>query len=109
MTGIASAEAGTTIFSEADAPDLAHVPDHLRRELTEALSGRPRVRFVAGELPPRGNRSLVTGLEMCAAWQDGLPVAFCYPVVQTETLWDVSIDTLEAIAIAAWAHAPRAA
>ena len=32
---------------------------------------------------------------MCAAWQDGLPVAFCYPVVQTETLWDVSIDTLE--------------
>jgi len=25
-----------------------------------------------------------------------LPVAFCYPVVQTETLGDVSIDTLEA-------------
>jgi hypothetical protein len=89
------AETGTTIFSEADAPDLSHVPDHLRTELTEALSGRPRVRFVAGELPPRGNLSLVTGLEMCAAWQDGLPVAFCYPVVQTETLWDVSIDTLE--------------
>jgi GNAT superfamily N-acetyltransferase len=25
-----------------------------------------------------------------------LPVAFCYPVFETETLWDVSVDTLEA-------------
>ena len=92
----ANAEAGTTIFTEADAPDLSHVPDHLRTELIEALYGRPRVRFLAGELPPRGDQALVTGLEMCATWDAGLPVAFCYPVVQTETLWDVSIDTLEA-------------
>jgi hypothetical protein len=90
----ASAEAGTTIFSEANAPDLTHVPEHLRVELLEALSGRPRVRFVAGDLPPATESSLGRGLEMCAAWADGLPVAFCYPVVQTETLWDVSIDTL---------------
>ena len=26
---------------------------------------------------------------------DGRPVSFCYPVWRTETLWDVSIDTLE--------------
>jgi hypothetical protein len=90
----ASAETGTTIFTEADAPDLTHVPEHLRLELIDALSGRPRVRFVAGELPPASESSLVNGLEICAAWADGLPVAFCYPVVQTETLWDVSIDTL---------------
>ena len=92
----ASAEAGTTIFTRVDAPDLSHVTEHLHSELTEALWGRPVVRFLAGELPPRGNLSLVTDLEMCAAWDGGLPVAFCYPVVQTETLWDVSIDTLEA-------------
>jgi RimJ/RimL family protein N-acetyltransferase len=32
---------------------------------------------------------------MAAVWADGRPVSFCYPVWQTETLWDVSIETLE--------------
>ena len=31
---------------------------------------------------------------MAAVWADGRPVSFCYPVWQTETRWDVSIDTL---------------
>ena len=44
--------------------------------LDQALYGRPRVRFLAGELPPRGDQALVTGLEMCATWDAGLPVAF---------------------------------
>jgi GNAT superfamily N-acetyltransferase len=26
---------------------------------------------------------------------DDLPVSFCYPVWRTESLWDVSIDTIE--------------
>ena len=33
---------------------------------------------------------------MAAVWADGRPVSFCYPVWQTETLWDVSIETLPA-------------
>jgi RimJ/RimL family protein N-acetyltransferase len=32
---------------------------------------------------------------MAAVWAEGRPVSFCYPVWQTETLWDVSIQTLE--------------
>jgi predicted GNAT family acetyltransferase len=32
---------------------------------------------------------------MAAVWADGRPVSFCYPVWQTETLWDVSIETLD--------------
>jgi hypothetical protein len=104
-----SAESGTTLFTEADAPDLSHVPDHLRTELIEALFGRPRVRFLPGELPPRGNLSLISGLEMYAAWDGGLPVAFCYPVMQTETLWVCRSIRWRRIAAAAWAPAPRAA
>ena len=46
-------------------------------------SSRSHVRFVGGVTVP-----------MAAVWADGRPVAFCYPVWQTETQWDVSIDTL---------------
>jgi RimJ/RimL family protein N-acetyltransferase len=31
---------------------------------------------------------------VAATWADGRPVAFCYPVLQTERWWDVSVDTL---------------
>jgi len=32
---------------------------------------------------------------IAAAFVDGQPVSFCYPGSVTETLWDISIDTLE--------------
>jgi RimJ/RimL family protein N-acetyltransferase len=34
--------------------------------------------------------------EIAASFANGRPVAFCYASAQTETLWDVGIDTLEA-------------
>jgi RimJ/RimL family protein N-acetyltransferase len=89
-------EDATTIFRGTNAPDLSHVPEALRAELRAALSGRPSVRFSGGQIPAGEAGPLAPDLEMSAAWADGLPVSFCYPVVQTETLWDVSIDTLEA-------------
>ncbi|HEX2457536.1 MAG TPA: GNAT family N-acetyltransferase [Vicinamibacterales bacterium] len=85
----------TRIFMLNDAPALAHLPDDLQREIAEALRGMPLARFgdriqPAGPLdrPPRP-------LPVAAAWADGVPVSFCYPVVQSERFWDVSIDTLE--------------
>lgn len=32
---------------------------------------------------------------VAAAVVSGVPVSFCYPVWTTESLWDVSIDTVE--------------
>lgn len=34
--------------------------------------------------------------EIAASFEDGRPVSFCYASAETETLWDVGIDTLEA-------------
>jgi GNAT superfamily N-acetyltransferase len=59
-----------------DAPEIAaqsHIPEVLRSEL--------------------GTAALRT--EIAAAFADGKPVSFCYAGSITETLWDVSIDTLE--------------
>jgi GNAT superfamily N-acetyltransferase len=85
----------TRVFTLESAPRFDHVPELLRRELLDALKGRTVSRFVPGELPPSGTvRSRMT-VPMAAAWADGRPVSFCYPVWQTETLWDVSIETLE--------------
>ncbi len=90
-------ESGVTIFTRADAPALSHVPEPLRTELVETLEGHPAARFVPGALPQarHGDRS-ERPIPMAAAWSGGLPVAFCYPVLQTETLWDVSVVTLAA-------------
>ena len=52
---------------------LDHLPAGLRFEMTHARAAVP----------------------VAAAWIDDRPVAFCYPCWITETLWDVSIDTLE--------------
>lgn len=52
---------------------LLHVPEDLRRELEDALESCSHV---------------------AAAYEDGIPVSFCYPGSETETLWDVSVDTL---------------
>jgi GNAT superfamily N-acetyltransferase len=58
--------------------DLAAVaddlPEELRSELEVALTG---------------------GAPAVAALADGRPVSFCYAADETETLWDISIDTLE--------------
>lgn len=84
------------VFTMESAPRLDHVPEVLRRELLDALKGRTVSRFVPGVLPPpRATVSRVT-VPMAAVWSDGRPVSFCYPVWQTEKLWDVSIETLEA-------------
>ena len=53
---------------------LDHLPAGLRFEMTHARAAVP----------------------VAAAWIDDRPVAFCYPCWITETLWDVSIDTLRA-------------
>ncbi len=53
--------------------DLTHVPAELRREIEEALGK----------------------VEVAAVMAGGRAVTFCYPGAITETLWDVSIDTLE--------------
>jgi GNAT superfamily N-acetyltransferase len=56
-----------------DPLDLGHVPRDLRRELEHAFSFSP----------------------LAVACVADVPVAFCYAGWVTETLWDVSIDTLE--------------
>ena len=70
------------------------MPETLRRELLDALTGRTVSRFVPGELPASQRFVSDLTVPMAAAWADGRPVSFCYPVWQTETRWDVSIDTL---------------
>jgi GNAT superfamily N-acetyltransferase len=52
---------------------LEHLPPGLRHEMTHAR-----------EIAP-----------VAVALVDGVPVSFCYPVWTTESLWDVSIDTVE--------------
>jgi RimJ/RimL family protein N-acetyltransferase len=83
------------IFTRASAPRFDHVPELLRRELSDALKGRTLSRFVPGALPPSSALVSRITVPMAAVWADGRPVSFCYPVWQTETLWDVSIETLE--------------
>lgn len=83
------------IFTQQTAPRFNHVPETLRRELLDALAGRTISRFVPGELPDVPARATGGGVPMAAVWADGRPVAFCYPVWQSESWWDVSIDTLE--------------
>jgi GNAT superfamily N-acetyltransferase len=83
------------VFTIETAPRFDHVPDVLRRELLDALKGRTVSRFVPGTLPPRRHLVSRVTVPMAAVWAGGRPVSFCYPVWQTETLWDVSIETLE--------------
>jgi GNAT superfamily N-acetyltransferase len=72
--GAVEAELRVAMLSGRDAPRLRHLPEPLRLEIETALN----VSHVA------------------AAFEDDLPVSFCYSAYETETLWDVSIDTLEA-------------
>jgi RimJ/RimL family protein N-acetyltransferase len=84
----------TRVFGRGSAPRLDHVPEPLRRELREALAGRTTARFVEGAFPRTVPAAASVDVPMAAAWAGSVPVAFCYPVWQTERWWDVSIDTL---------------
>ena len=84
------------IFEEGRAPDLAHVDDPLRSELEDALQGRPAARFVPGALPPVHTGEPRRPAPLAVVMIDGRAAAFCYPVLETESLWDVSVDTLPA-------------
>jgi GNAT superfamily N-acetyltransferase len=66
-------EAGASIRLLTANDVLDHLPPGLRHEITHARLDYP------------------TG----AAFVDGRPVSFCYGCFTSETLWDVSIDTLE--------------
>jgi GNAT superfamily N-acetyltransferase len=89
-------DTGARVFTRQTAPSFDHVPPLLRRELLDALKGRTVSRFVPGYLPPSTAAVSRTTVPMAAVWAGGRPVSFCYPVWQTETLWDVSIETLPA-------------
>ena len=89
-------EPNARVFTAASAPRLDHVPDGIRRELLDALRGRTVSRFVPGALPLADPAARNVTVPRAAVGADGRPVSFCYPVWQTETLWDVSIETLDA-------------
>jgi hypothetical protein len=97
-------ETDTRIFHKGDAPSLTHVPARLRQELMDALRGRTTSRFVPGALPaPNPIQGPIPDLPpplepmaIAASWSAGRAVAFCYPVLRTESWWDISIETLEA-------------
>ena len=63
----------TGVIDARDAGLMGHVPPALRAQLTHASSHSPVV----------------------AAFASGRPVAFAYAAFETESLWDVSVDTLE--------------
>jgi RimJ/RimL family protein N-acetyltransferase len=88
-------EPNTRVFTAGSAPQFDHVPDAVRRELLDALGGRTVSRFVPGALPRADPIVRTVTVPMAAVWADGRPVSFCYPVWQTETFWDVSIETIE--------------
>ena len=84
------------IATRETAPPLDHVPEGLRHEIREALEGHPAVRFVHGTLPPRRPEDVcASAVPVAFVLVDGRAAAFCYPVLQTERHWDVSVDTLE--------------
>ena len=62
-----------SLLSRNRPPSLLHVPEELRKELEDALQ---------------------TCSHVAAASEEEVPVSFCYAGSETETLWDVSIDTL---------------
>jgi GNAT superfamily N-acetyltransferase len=63
----------STVRPLTPADVLDHLPPGLRYEMTNAQQFAP----------------------VAAVFVDGVPASFCYAVWQTETLWDVSIDTLD--------------
>lgn len=64
-----------------------------------APRGWGRAGFAIDHLPEPLQRELahdwVAGRPLAAAFADGRMVSWCYAPIETETLWDVSVDTLE--------------
>jgi len=89
----AAEDRNTHVFTRSTAPRFDHLDDALRQELTHALEGRTVARFVPGTLPTPASGVAGSAVPMAASWADGRPVAFCYPVWQTERYWDVSVET----------------
>jgi len=69
----APSESSAVMLSPRDAASLGHVPEPLREEIEAALG------FA----------------HVAAVLEGGLPISFAYASYETETLWDLSIDTLE--------------
>ena len=67
-------EPGTVRHLHTAEVEMLTIPNDLREELRAAESA---------------------GTPIAAALADGMPVSFCYAGSVTESLWDVSIDTLE--------------
>jgi len=89
-------DADVVVATRERAPSLEHVPEGLRRELVEALAGHPVARFVHGVLPARRPEDAsATAVPVAFVMVDDRAAAFCYPVLQTERYWDLSVDTLE--------------
>ena len=72
LPGIPAADSAR-LLAPGEAGTLPHLPDVIRAEIATAFDYSPVAAGLAG----------------------GLPVAFCYATGITESLWDVSIDTLE--------------
>ncbi|HEX2491202.1 MAG TPA: GNAT family N-acetyltransferase [Blastocatellia bacterium] len=61
------------LLSSSDIEAMDHAPDELKEELIDATKWSP----------------------VAATCVEQLPVSFCYGGSQTESLWDISIDTLD--------------
>ena len=72
-TALPAARSGPDIRLLRPDDPLGHLPPGLRYEIGEARKMAP----------------------VAAVIVDGKAASFCYPVWRTETLWDISIDTLE--------------
>lgn len=75
-------------------------PAHLPRSPTHACGQVGRTEIISQKhLPPELQDELLEAAEdgaiVIAAFTGTLPVAFAYVASETETLWDVSIDTVE--------------
>jgi RimJ/RimL family protein N-acetyltransferase len=81
-----------TLHILANESRLTEVPDGMVRGVSAA-----EIREIE-EMDPELRKELldaVTWTEVAAALADGRPVSFCYSASETETLWDIAIDTLE--------------
>ena len=67
----------SAVVEEDDIRFLGHVPEGLPSSLHSEIE------------------SAIPWHPIVAALVDGKPVSFCYAAAETETLWDVSVDTLE--------------
>ncbi len=79
-----------TLHLLGDASRLPHVPAGAVRLLA------PSELAAIDRLPPDLLAEFrVAYSPIAASLADGRPVSFCYAAAQTESLWDISIDTLE--------------